>query len=256
MHGELLETVALPPHHLSHDADNQRRRCRHQRRVRGEVGRDLHSIAAWAHTDASRPPVGSKQRHRRGEHVREQIRELLHSASGAAIMPSDIERHVVVRTESHEPNVATGSRLPSVELVAQKRETFPERACASRATAARDLDHRRRDLHHARVEIQRDAGRQVIRPTSAMHQRATHHVPWRAEHVFRPLGHAIDDRRELCFEPNCRKRSARGHPSTTRAALRSAIGLSLLAHRISPSTASVERREFESRVLTTGRPPT
>ena len=94
-----------------------------------------------------------------------------------------------------------------------------------------DLDHRRGDLDHAGVEVDRAAGRQMIRPAGAVHHAADARCRWGSRRRPRVLPAPVEDDGELGLEPDGGERrtatarradlAALRRPWATRAVMRS-----------------------------------
>ena len=188
--------------------------------------------AVTSNADARRATIRGEQHDGSSEHVRQQIRQLVHRAPVLLLAAWEVERHVVMRAEPDQSHGATVLLLPRVELIAQEAKAFPKRPGAARTASARDLDHRRRNLHHASIEVERATRGQMIRAASAVQQRTAHDVSRRTENVFRPLRQAVDDRRELRLQSNRWQAAARnGTADSARSSVRPTRSFSRLPHR-------------------------
>src|SRR5512146_2098617 len=110
---------------------------------------------------------------------------------------------------------ATLALLPRIELLTEEANTLPQRASGARRAAALDLDHRRRQLDHASVEIHCSPRGQVIRPAGAVHHGCSHDACRAAEYILGLGLLAVDDHGEFRLQPH--RRHSRG--ATNRAAL-------------------------------------
>jgi len=104
-----------------------------------------------------------------------------------------------VRAESNELHLVGVLVLPGVELLAEKKNSLPERAAGPGGAASLDLDDVRRDLDDAGIEVNRAAGGQVIRPAGAVHHFFADDVARRAKDVFGLHLLAVEDDGELRF---------------------------------------------------------
>ena len=256
MRGELPERVVRPAHHLAHDADDQCRRRRHERGIRCEVRRDFDAIAPRPHAHAGGAAVCGQEHHRRGEDVRQQIGKLLARAATCALAEGHVEGHVVMCAESDEAHGALVLHLPRIELAAEKSKAFPQGASRPRSAPSRDFDHRRGDLHHARVEVQRTTGGQMIGSSRPMHERSAHDASGRSEHVLRLLWNAVHHCRELRLKADRRKPSARDRSLAARSTIRATRLFHLVNGHYMPPASARRRLERSGATLTTDLQPT
>src|SRR5688500_8298736 len=103
--------------------------------------------------------------------MREQQRQLLDVAVAIALLARQFIRDVEVTAERLQSHVPAGALLPTIELIAHEAELFPQTAHDTRGALRRDLDHRRDDLEHAAIEVNRAAGRKLRRLRRALQQR-------------------------------------------------------------------------------------
>ena len=73
--------------------------------------------------------------------------------------------------EPDEVHVAAVPLFQASSSRAEEENALPERASGARGAAALDLDHRRRELDDAGIEVDGAARRQMVRPAGAVHER-------------------------------------------------------------------------------------
>ena len=158
-----------------------------------------------AHADSSRLPIGREEHDGRRQDIGQQQCEFFHRAIRGQRAGGWSKRDVVVSAKPDQSHVATVPLLPDIELAPQEQNALPERAAGARRATALELDHRRRELDHACVEVHGAAGRQVIGASGSMQERAADDAPWRAENILRPHRHAVDDDDELRLDADRRQ---------------------------------------------------
>src|SRR5205085_4672765 len=133
-------------------------------------------------------------------------RELLDGTIGPALFGRQIERDVVVSAKADEAHLPLMSRLPGIQFAAQEEDAFPKRSSGAGGASAFDLDHGRRELDDAGVEVDGAAGWKMVRAAGAMHERSAEDPTRRAEDVFGAHGNAVHDDDEFRLESDRRHR--------------------------------------------------
>src|SRR6266540_402430 len=104
--------------------------------------------------------------------------------------------------EADEADFAAVLLLPRVQLLSQEENRLPQRPAGARRAASTDLDDRSRNLDHARIEVDRSAGGQVIRASGAVHHLDADEILRSAENVLRLYGLSVESEREFRFHPD------------------------------------------------------
>src|SRR5947208_10222187 len=89
---------------------------------------------------------------------------------------------------------------PAIQLRSQITNLFPKQTCRTITAAALQLNNRRGDFDHARIEINRTASRELkCSPGPGDHSTA-HQTAWIAKNLFRPTPPTIDEKIKFRFQ--------------------------------------------------------